>query len=132
MTTGSDCFILGLRRFIAIRGQLKCIRCDNGTYFTGADRELRAAAKELDLKRVEHVVTSKHIEFKFNCPTASHAGGVWELQIRTVRRILQPLLKNHGQRLNTAEDLRTLMYECMNIVNSRPLGVCSEISCNVK
>ena len=120
MTT--DCFILGLRRFIAILGQSKVIRCDNGTNFTGADRELKAAAKELDMNRVEHVVTSKHIEFKFNCPTASHAGGAWERQIRTVRRILQPLLKNHGQRLNT-EDLRTLMYECMNIVNSRPLGV---------
>lgn len=120
MTT--DCFILSLRRFIAIRGQVKLIRCDHGTNFTGADRELRAAAREIDMRKVEHCLMSKQIQFKFNCPTASHAGGVWERQIRTVRSILQPLLKNHGQRLNT-EDLRTLMYECMNIVNSRPLGV---------
>jgi len=61
MTT--DCFILGLRRFIAIHGQLKVILCDIGTNLTGADRELREAAKELDMKRVEHAVMSKHIEF---------------------------------------------------------------------
>ena len=57
-------------------------------------------------------------------PAASHMGGVWERQIRTTRRILDTLLREHGSRLDD-ESLQTLMCEVESIINSRPLTVIS-------
>ena len=49
-------------------------------------------------------------------------GGVWERQIRSVRNVLQSLLKDIPGRLDD-ESLRTLFVEVEAIVNSRPLAV---------
>jgi len=61
------------------------------------------------------------MHWKFNPSYASHMGGLWERQIRTVRSVLETLLKNHGDRLDD-ESLRTFMTEAKAIVNSRPLS----------
>jgi hypothetical protein len=42
--------------------------------------------------------------------SASHMGGVWERQIRTVRSVLSALLQSNGSQLDD-ELLRTLMCE---------------------
>ena len=55
-----------------------------------------------------------------NVPTASHMGGAWERQIRTVRSVLNALLEELGTQLDE-ESLRTFMCEAEAIVNSRPL-----------
>ena len=62
------------------------------------------------------------INFKMNVPHASHMGGAWERQIRTVRNILSVLLDQHGSLLDD-ESLRTLMIEAESVVNGRPLTV---------
>jgi hypothetical protein len=49
-------------------------------------------------------------------------GGVWERQIRTIRSVLHNLLSRTAVKLNS-DELRTLFYEAMAIVNSRPLTV---------
>ena len=49
-------------------------------------------------------------------------GGVWELQIRTVRNVLASLLEHHGGQLD-GESLRTFMVEAEATVNCRPLTV---------
>ncbi|XP_070208380.1 uncharacterized protein [Littorina saxatilis] len=95
----SDSFINALRIVVSMRGNISRIWCDKGTNFVGACNE-----------------------FKFNPPAASHMGGVWERQIRTIRSILNGLLRRSGQRLTTSS-LRTFLYEVMAIVNSRPLSV---------
>ena len=53
-------------------------------------------------------------------PSASHMGGVWERQIRTVRKVLSAILRDHSGSLND-ESFRTLLAESECIVNSRPL-----------
>nr|XP_054760693.1 uncharacterized protein LOC129266960 [Lytechinus pictus] len=63
-----------------------------------------------------------YIKFNFNPPAASHMGGIWERQIRSIRRVLEALLQQHGRQLDD-EALRTLLCEVMAIVNSRPLTV---------
>lgn len=54
-----------------------------------------------------------------NIPSASHMGGVWERQIRTVRNVLSSLLQDFGSQL----DDEGLFCEAMAIVNSRPLTI---------
>jgi len=53
-----------------------------------------------------------------NVPSASHIGGIWERQIRTVRSILTAMLDKSSNKLDT-----TLLYETMAIINRRPLSV---------
>lgn len=122
----TDSFINALRRFVAIRGPLRLLRSDQGTNFVGAERELREALLEMDQNKVRQFLTKEGcdyvIEVKMNVPSASHRGGVWERQIKSVRGILASLLLQAGSQLND-ESLRTLLCECMAIINSRPLTV---------
>lgn len=118
----TDAFLNTLRRFISLRGAVKQLRCDQGTNFVGARRELKDALQELDNQHIHQYLAEHQIEFVFNPPHASHMGGVWERQIRTVRSILECLLKEHGPLLDD-DSLRTLMAETASIVNSRPLSV---------
>ena len=57
-----------------------------------------------------------------NVPHASHMGGAWERQIRTVRNILEAFLMHHGSQLDD-ESLCTFMTEAEAIVNCCPLTV---------
>jgi hypothetical protein len=65
------------------------------------------------------------IDWKFNVPNASHMGRAWETMVRTVRDVLQVLLKK--QVLNH-EGLSTVFCQVENIVNSRPLTYVSSDS----
>lgn len=118
----TDAFINSLRCFIAIRGSVRQIRCDQGTNFVGAKNELNSALKELDSERLTAFLADKQCDFVLNAPHSSHAGGVWERQIKTVRSVLNATIALSSSRLNDAS-LRTLFYEAMAIVNSRPLTV---------
>ena len=120
----TDSFLNGLRRFVARRGQVQSISCDNGTNLVGAERELYKAVRESDDK-IRRLLLSSEIEWRFNPPHASHMGGVWERQIRSVRSVLSNLLKQFGSQLDD-ESLHTLMCEAESIVNSRPLTALSD------
>lgn len=112
----TDAFINALRAFIAIRGHVRQLRCDQGTNFVGAKREFMNAMKDLN-----HEQLKEHgCEFIMNTPSSSHMGGVWERQIRTIRSVLTAILDQSAKRLDSAS-LRTFLYEVMAIVNSRPL-----------
>ena len=67
-------------------------------------------------------LVDSYCDFKFNVPSASHLGGAWERQIRTVGSVLVPMLEKLGSQLND-ESLRMLLSEVMCIVNCRPLSV---------
>ena len=103
---------------MARRGQPQMIRSDNGKNFVGAERELRQAVEAFDNARIGNQLLGRGIEWKFNPPFASHMGGVWERQIRTVRRVLAGLMK---EQTLSDEALQTLMTVAEGIVNNRPI-----------
>ena len=121
----TDTLILAVRRFIDRRGEVSSIRTDNGTNFVGAENELKKCLEEIDHEKVREYLLSKNcdwIVWKKNPPEASHMGGVWERQIRSIRAILSALMKDHPAIL-TDESLETLFTEAEAIINSRPLTV---------
>ncbi|KAA0702446.1 hypothetical protein E1301_Tti019030 [Triplophysa tibetana] len=118
----TDAFINGLRCFIAIRGSVRQIKCDQETNFVGAKNEFERNLKEIDTNRLVNLLQENQCDFVFNAPHASHAGGVWERQIRTVRSVLDATLSLSSGRLDDSS-LRTFFYEAMAIVNGRPLTV---------
>ncbi|XP_055958550.1 uncharacterized protein LOC130013685 [Patella vulgata] len=75
----TDAFINGLRRFQCIRGPIRQLRCDNGTNFIGAKRELHQAFHEMDSGRIQKYLVENgcdYFQFKTNVPNASHMGGL--------------------------------------------------------
>ena len=81
----ASAFICALRRFFALQGHAKLLRCDRGTNFIGAKTELGEAVSELNDKKVEKFMTEYGCKWELNPPHASHFGGVWERQINTIR-----------------------------------------------
>lgn len=65
----------------------------------------------------------KGIKWIFNSPAASHQGGIWERQIRSVRRILSALVK---EQTLTDDSLQTLLCEVESIINGRPITSVSD------
>ncbi|KAK3085303.1 hypothetical protein FSP39_001304 [Pinctada imbricata] len=118
-------FINALRRFMSVRGTVRQLRSDRGTNFIGAKRELREAVEEMDDDHLKHYLSDlgcDFLVFKTNVPSASHMGGIWERQIRTVRSALSSIMQDFGSQLDD-ETLRTFFSEAMAIVNSRPLSI---------
>jgi len=114
----TDSFLLALRRFIARRGQVKEIFSDNGTNFTSGERQLRDAISFWNQEKNHNLLLQKNIKWSFNPPYGSHFGGIWERCTRTVRKILQALLR---EQIIDDERLLTLMCEVESIMNGRPI-----------
>ncbi|XP_003724582.2 uncharacterized protein LOC100890015 [Strongylocentrotus purpuratus] len=111
-----------IRRFVSRRGSVKTMYSDNGTNLVGACSALKQALQEWSQEQIMNFCCNRGIQWNFNPPAASHFGGVWERQIRTIRKILHAIL--HEQYLKTAqsdEQLHTLMCEIEAVINSRPL-----------
>ena len=120
----ADSFVQALRCFIARPGSIRTLWSNNGTNFVGAEKKLWKTCFEENPK-VKDFLGSKGadwIVWKKNAPNASHFGGIWERQIRSVRAILNGLLNNHGKGLDT-ESLQTLMVECDTTLDSHTLTV---------
>ncbi|XP_077974458.1 uncharacterized protein LOC144430402 [Styela clava] len=118
----TSAFIMSLRRFIARRGQVIEMRSDNGTNFPSGERELRDAIKSWNKNQIHDYLLQKNIKWIFQTPASSHHGGVFERQIRTIRKIFNAIC---CEQVLTDESLRTLMCECENIVNERPITTVS-------
>ena len=129
----TDAFIQALRRFISVRGSPKKIWSDNGTNFTGAEKELRRSIRDLDdgtIKRELHRYETDWYrcavpEWHFQPPTASHMLGVWERLIRSVRKAMKGVLGDRSA-FSGRETLRTVFAEVMFILNSRPMCPASD------
>ena len=76
-----------------------------------------------DYAKVKAHLLQKEISGGFNPPGASHMGGIWDKQIRSVRKVLNIILRE--QTLDD-ERLSTLFCEAESIVNGRPLTVSSD------
>lgn len=74
----ADSYINALRRFVCCRGQVRCLRSDNGTNFVGAERELGEALAAIDHSKIQSALLHKCNDWTFNPPAASHHGDVWE------------------------------------------------------
>ena len=118
-------FLSAYRRFVGRRGPVRQLRCDQGTNFVGAKSEYEKCLENLNNDKIRQELLKDQCDwvvYVMNAPNASHMGGVWERQVRTVRNVLSVLLNQHSTQLDD-QDLRTFFVEAENIVNGRPLTV---------
>lgn len=129
----TDMFIQALRQFISVHGCPKEIWSDNGTVFTGADKELRHSVQDLNKERTKRELHSCEAEWyrcvlskwRFQPPAASHMPGIWERLIRSVQRAMNAVLGNQGA-LVGLETLRTVFAKVTSFLNSLPICPASE------
>ncbi|XP_036319927.1 uncharacterized protein LOC118734312 [Rhagoletis pomonella] len=114
----TDSCILAIRNFINRRGVPVRLRSDNGKNFVGADQEAKRFDEVFDCERVSDELSTKGVEWIFNCPHNPSEGGIWERMVRCVKRVLSHTLKEVAPREHT---LQSVIIEAENIVNSRPL-----------
>lgn len=84
---------------------MSSFRSDNGTNFTGANKELKQNLSGLNNERIQGALIQDGIKWHFNTPAASCQGGIWERLIRSVKLILSSVV---GQQVLDDEDLQTL------------------------
>ena len=59
----TDSFILALRRFVARRGNVRTIRCDNGSNFVGAERELAKSMEEINHSKIQRFMLNQNADW---------------------------------------------------------------------
>jgi len=118
-----DSFLGAFQRFVARRGKPAEVYSDNGTNLVAGAKELRKCIKEWSQDKLSDHFTRAEIIWHFNPPTASHFGGVWERLIRSVRLILNKLLRDQ---VVCDEALLTIMAEVEKTLNDRPLWTPSD------
>ncbi|KAK3107295.1 hypothetical protein FSP39_011321 [Pinctada imbricata] len=119
MTTAS--FINALRRFYAIRGNVKEFFSDRGTNFVGCCNTLGIPAINVEDPSIKDFLSDKETVWKFNTPFSSNMGGAWERLIGVTRRILDAMLYEVRHTKLTHEVLTTFFAEVTAIINNRPL-----------
>ncbi|KAJ8333724.1 hypothetical protein SKAU_G00410430 [Synaphobranchus kaupii] len=117
-TLDTDSCLNAIRRFVCRRGQVSIMRSDNGTNFVAAERELREAIQQWNQSKIQDALMQRGIQWVFNPPAGSYFGGIWERQIRSVRKIMKSVLKEQSV---SDECLQTLLCEVESILNDRPL-----------
>lgn len=90
----TDSFLNAYRRFVCKRGPVHQLGSDQGTNFVGAKGEFKANLQQMNHEKHRNELKDNcdWVNFKMNVPHASHMGGVWEQQIRTVRSIMASFL----------------------------------------
>ena len=98
-TMTTDSFLNAYHQFVSHHGPVRQLQSDQGSNFIGAMNELQRAISEIDNNRIREELLTNNcdwVEFKVNVPHASHMGGVWECQIRSVRNVLASIPERHG------------------------------------
>ncbi|XP_043062975.1 uncharacterized protein LOC122319581 [Drosophila yakuba] len=114
----TDSCIIAMRNFMSRRVPVVRIRSDNGKNFGGADRGARKFSEVFEPARIQDELSSKGIEWIFNCPANPAEGGAWERMVQCVKKVLAHTMKEIAPKEHVLENL---LIEAESIVNSRPL-----------
>ena len=121
----NDSFILSLRLSIPRHGNVKNIRSDNGTNFTGAEKELKGAVHKINKGKVMTEIIKKdiHSSWKFNPSSSPCMEGAWKSLIKSVQRSLKAVTLD---RIFAEETLYTFLCEVEPLLNKRRITPSSD------
>ncbi|XP_072380908.1 uncharacterized protein [Diabrotica undecimpunctata] len=106
----AEAFLAALQRFIARKGRVSQVFCDNGTNFHSVYRQLSSF--------MESALNKENIKFSFASPAAPHIGGIYERGIRSVK---EHIVRIVGAQILTYEEFYTVLTLIESVLNSRPL-----------
>lgn len=95
------------------------IRSDNGTNFVRAERELKRTFSDWNVEQIHEAMLQRNIDWQLNPPAGSHHVCVWERLIRSVRKVMNSVIK---EQMLDDESLHTLMCEIASVLISRSIN----------
>ncbi|XP_062712563.1 uncharacterized protein LOC134289882 [Aedes albopictus] len=114
--------IAAVKRFVARRGRVLELHCDNATTFVGADRELRNMRKEFQQQFQSQewadYCSGNGITFRFIPARSPHFGGIWEAGVKSFKYHFRRIM---GQKAFSMDQLLTVVAQIESVLNSRPL-----------
>ncbi|GFX37631.1 integrase catalytic domain-containing protein [Trichonephila clavipes] len=90
----TEAFLACLRRFIARRSKPSVIWSDNAMNFKGARNILNEWNEICKSNRIQLFSAEEGIEWNFIPPASPHFGGLWEANIKSMKRILLRVAKS--------------------------------------
>lgn len=115
-------FMSAFKRFLSRRGSVGKIYSDNGTNYIGAKRKLSELHAFLCSKHHStefgHMLAENRIDWALNVPAASHFGGNWEANIKSLKTHLYRVI---GETVLSFEELSTVLAQIESVMNTRPL-----------
>ena len=124
-TTGA--FMRAIRRHISVFGHFTKIFTDNATYFVEAEDQMSKWLKSLNWSDVDTYLTSKQpgCRWHFWTSRASSKAGCIERMVGIFKAALHRAFidtTTYGMKFKyTPSEFRTIVKECMGLVNHRPL-----------
>ena len=115
----TDAFLQAFRRFMSLRGMPKCVYSDPGSQLEGASNELQKMIEGLDQTRLKEFGVTNAMDWKFTSADAPWQNGCSESLIPACKRAIHNAI---GEQILTFSELLTVMYECANLGNERPVG----------
>ena len=117
----TDSFLLGLCRFITLRGYPYQIRSDPGSQLVSASKEWKKFFENWDQSKLDEFGAKHGLNWVINkSADAPWQNGCTERLIKSVKRCITVTI---GSNILTFPELQTIYFECANILNQRPVGI---------
>ncbi|XP_063903768.1 uncharacterized protein LOC135123205 [Zophobas morio] len=115
-----DEFLAALRRFMSRLGHPLDIHSDNGTNFIGAKNELREITEFLRKHegQISRELSNINVNWHLIPPKSPHMGGLWEANIKSMKKHLKKTVGNSHLTMN---EMYTLLVRIEACLNSGPL-----------
>jgi hypothetical protein len=116
---GTASFLMALRRFMSIRGCPMKVYSDRGTQLRAADKEIKEIVASLDEDALTEFSSNHSFDWEFCSPNAPWQNGCSESLIKSVKKSLKIAIGNQAL---TYSEFQTVLMECANLINDRPIG----------
>ena len=122
MDYSTEAVIHSIRRLMAHRGEVRLIVSDPGTQLKGAAEELKKWRLGWDMEQLVRFGASKSLEWRTIMAASQHQNGAAESLVKLVKGVKKSLMHSMKESKLSLNELNTLLAECSNLVNERPIG----------
>ena len=107
---------------MANKGDIQQIVSDPGTQLQGAAKELMDWRKNWDIDALIRFGAERGLQWSFIMAASQHQNGGAESLIKIAKGIMKSLMRVAGDAKLSLNELNTLLAECANLANERPIG----------